>query len=123
MNTVALLPALVLAALAGVCLLAALLWYRFIPALEDGAFGIDDRGIRVLRYGGAAGVAVFGGFLLASGLYVAAVATGATAPTGEVAATFRTVAVGLLAIALAALFGTGAGCAVEVVRARRDAVR
>ena len=108
-----------LAALAGVCLLAAPLWYRFVLIAEDEISDIDGRNVQVLRYGGATAVIVFSGFLLVSGLYAAAVATGATASTGGVAATLRAVAVGLVVVAFATFLGTAVGA----LRTRRDAVR
>ena len=119
MSLIALLPALILAALAGVCLLAAFLWHRLVPSVGDETRGANARSNSVLRYGGATGLTVFGGFLLVSGLYAAAVATGATAATGGIAATLRAVAVGLVVVAFATFLGTAAGA----LRTRRDAVR
>ena len=76
---------LLLTFLAGVLLLTAYLWYRYALRLHAESLSPENAlGVRLLRYGGAAGLSSFGGFLLVFVFYLPATRTGSTAVTATV---------------------------------------
>jgi hypothetical protein len=113
---------LALAVLAGGLLVGAGLWYQYALRLHERTpFPEDALGVRLLRYGGAVGLASFAGFLLAFGLYLLAAGTGFTPLTRTVP--LRETAVGLFLLALSTFVVAGVGYAADAVRARLDDVR
>lgn len=112
-----------LSAFAGAFVLAGYLWYAHASRLHEGSVFPEHRtGVRLLRYGGAAGFATFGGFLFTFVFYLLVEGAGdGTAPVGGSAllqVPFREVAVGLFLLSLATFCVAGAGYATDAVLAR-----
>jgi hypothetical protein len=113
---------LLLSLLAGVLLLTAYLWYRHALRLHaESLFPEDALGVRLLRYGGAAGLSSFGGFLLTFVFYLLATRTGSTAVTATVP--LLEIAVGLFLLAISTFLVAGIGYGADALRTRLDGVR
>ncbi|WP_254839420.1 hypothetical protein [Natronomonas marina] len=113
---------LLLTVVAGSLFLVAYLWYRHALRLHaESLFPEDALGVRLLRYGGAAGLASFGGFLLTFVFYLLAAGTGSTAVTATVP--LLEVAVGLFLLSLSTFLVAGVGYGTDALRERFGGVR
>jgi hypothetical protein len=113
---------LLLTFLAGVLLLTAYLWYRYALRLHAESLSPENAlGVRLLRYGGAAGLSSFGGFLLVFVFYLLATRTGSTAVAETIPP--LEVAVGLFLLSLSTSLVAGLGYGADALRTRLDDVR
>ena len=113
---------LLLTFLAGVLLLTAYLWYRYALRLHAESLSPENAlGVRLLRYGGAAGLSSFGGFLLVFVFYLLATHTGSTAVAETIPP--LEVAVGLFLLSLSTSLVAGLGYGSDALRTRLDDVR
>ena len=113
---------LLLTFLAGVLLLTAYLWYRYALRLHAESLSPENAlGVRLLRYGGAAGLSSFGGFLLVFVFYLLATHTGSTAVAETIPP--LEVAVGLFLLSLSTSLVAGLGYGADALRTRLDDVR
>ena len=113
---------LLLTFLAGVLLLTAYLWYRYALRLHAESLSPENAlGVRLLRYGGAAGLSFFGGFLLVFVFYLLATRTGSTAVAETIP--LLEVAVGLFLLSLSTSLVAGLGYGADALRTRLDDVR
>jgi O-antigen/teichoic acid export membrane protein len=123
MSALLLVLAVALSGVAGGFFLAGYLWYRHAPRLHaETVFPDDAVGVRLLRYGVAAGFASFGGFLF---VFVFHLLVSGTAGTSGPAAALplEETAVGLFVLALATFLVAGAGYAVDALRGQSGNVR
>jgi hypothetical protein len=120
MNALLLPVAVLLAALAGLFFLGAYLWFHHALRLHAESFFPDDAtGVRLLRYGGTAGAASFGGFLLVSVLsFLAESTTDTSAGSTLGSMPFEAVAVGLFLLSLSTFCVAGTGYAADAIRQR-----
>ena len=108
---------LLLAGVAGLAFLAAYLWYRHVLHLHAESFFPNNAvGVRMLRYGGTAGLAAFSGFLLAFVFHLLVADAGGQGAT--VGVPLLETAVGLFLLSLSTFLVAGVGYGTDALRAK-----